>query len=55
MTHLHLIREKDPEPLDLQTVRGRSQPVYCKSCDAEVFIIHIDAPPIDPAKREGIP
>jgi hypothetical protein len=55
MPHLHLIREKDPEPLDLRTVRGKSVPVWCDSCGATVYVIHIDAPPIDPEKREAVP
>ncbi len=55
MASLHLIREKDPDPLDLRTVRGRVHRTFCPSCNGDVYVIHIDAPPVDPTKRIGIP
>ena len=41
-THLHLVREKEPD------INDRLIEVYCPECDDHVYVIHLNRPPVDP-------
>lgn len=42
--YLHLIRERKPSPVD----GGLIHEVWCESCQAKVYVIHLNTRPVDP-------
>jgi len=47
--HLHLIREKQPEPKQ----EYKMLKVFCPHCQMWIWVIHLDLPPENP--KEGNP